>query len=58
MTEPEYSDEGMPFGSWSLDGDVWFLRSLGEGEYEKNRIKESGHPIPDDEALAAMGYSI
>ena len=58
MTEPEYSDEGMPFWSWSLDGDVWFLWSMGEGEYEKNRIKESGHPIPDDEALAAMGYSI
>ena len=58
MTEPEYSDEGMPFWSWSLDGDVWFLRSLGEDEYEKTRIKESGHPIPEDEALAAMGYSI
>lgn len=51
MTEPEYSDEGMPFWSWSLDGDVWFLRSLGEGEYEKTRIKESGQPIPDDDAL-------
>ena len=51
MTEPEYSDGGMPIWSWSLDGDVWFLRSGDEGEYEKLRIKESGHPIPDDGEL-------
>ena len=51
MTEPEYSDEGMPFWSWSLDGDVWLLLHKDDGECEKFRIKESGHPIPDDEAL-------
>ena len=58
MTEPEYSDGGTPIWSWSLDGDVWFLLPKDGGECEKLRIKESGHPIPDDDALAAMGYSI
>ena len=57
MTEPEYSDKGTPIWSWSLDGDVWFLLPKNDGECEKFRIKGSGHPIPDDEVLAAMGIS-
>ena len=58
MTEPEYSDGGTPILSWSLNGDVWFIIPKDNDECEKLRIKESGHQIPYDDALAAMGYSI
>ena len=51
MTEPEYSDEGTPIWSWSLNGDVWFIIPKDGGECEKLRIKESGHPIPDKEPI-------
>ena len=41
-----------------MNGDVWFIIPKDNDECEKLRIKESGHPIPYDDALAAMGYSI
>ena len=60
LTEPEYSDEGCPFGE-ILDGDIWFFfpRGGNDGECENAaigavRIKKSGQPMPNNKTIMSM----
>ena len=55
LTEPEYSDEGCPFGQ-HFDGDIWvfFRKAATSDEIEAVRIKEARKPLPDIEALVEI----
>ena len=55
LTEPEYSDEGCPFGR-SFDGDIWvlFRKTATSDEIEAVRIKEARKLLPDIETLVKI----